>query len=177
MSAPNPLQNPQNQGKEEKKGYYATSRDYVAGTYNNQYENWMPWIEDKYLSWFGKDNKASYAAKDSLSKTKVTGISQVDKLQDGVNDLAAGQVGKGGLAQPLGDALSKEGINRAERGGKDDEGRMVPGSGSAGPLGDGAEGLAKGGKTVGGGVASGVKGAGGYVGGMFGGGGGKEEKK
>jgi hypothetical protein len=23
----------------------------------------MPWIEDKYLAWFGKDNKASYATK------------------------------------------------------------------------------------------------------------------
>ena len=31
--------------------------------YNSQYERWMPWIEDQYLSWFGKDNKASYAAK------------------------------------------------------------------------------------------------------------------
>ena len=31
--------------------------------YNRQYESWMPWIEDKYLSWFTKDNKASYATK------------------------------------------------------------------------------------------------------------------
>lgn len=36
----------------------------VAGEYYNQkYETWMPWIEDKYLSWFTKDNKASYATK------------------------------------------------------------------------------------------------------------------
>ena len=29
--------------------------------YNKQYENWMPWVEDKYLAWFGK-NKTSYVA-------------------------------------------------------------------------------------------------------------------
>jgi hypothetical protein len=34
--------------------------------YNNQYENWMPWIEDVYLRWFTKDNKASYTAKGQL---------------------------------------------------------------------------------------------------------------
>lgn len=32
-------------------------------TYNKQYENWVPWAEDKYLSWFTNDNKASYATK------------------------------------------------------------------------------------------------------------------
>jgi hypothetical protein len=31
--------------------------------YNKQYENWTPWLEDQYLKWFGKDNKASYATK------------------------------------------------------------------------------------------------------------------
>ena len=40
----------------------------VAGEYyNKQYETWMPWIEDKYLSWFTKDNKASYATKRMLT--------------------------------------------------------------------------------------------------------------
>lgn len=37
--------------------------EWVKDAYNNQYEKWMPWIEDKYLEWFGKDNKASYATK------------------------------------------------------------------------------------------------------------------
>ena len=37
--------------------------EWVKDAYNNQYENWMPWIEDKYLAWFGTDNKASYATK------------------------------------------------------------------------------------------------------------------
>ncbi|KAF2261726.1 hypothetical protein CC78DRAFT_449273, partial [Lojkania enalia] len=90
--------------------------------YNRQYDIWMPWIEDQYLKWFTKENKASYATKQQLDKTKVTGVDQVDTLQDGVNNLAGGQVGKGGFAQPVGDALSKEGINRAERGGKDEQG-------------------------------------------------------
>ena len=40
-----------------------TYTEWVKDAYNNQYENWMPWIEDKYLAWFGTDNKASYATK------------------------------------------------------------------------------------------------------------------
>ena len=35
--------------------------------YNSQYEKWMPWIEDQYLYYFGKDNKASYATKGAPS--------------------------------------------------------------------------------------------------------------
>jgi hypothetical protein len=57
---------------------------------------------------------------DSLDKTKVTGIEPVDKAQDGVNNLVTGQLGQGGALQGVGDAFSKEGVNRAERGGKDD---------------------------------------------------------
>lgn len=37
--------------------------DYGKQVYNAQYERWMPWIEDMYLRWFTKDNKASYATK------------------------------------------------------------------------------------------------------------------
>ena len=40
-----------------------TYLEWIQEGYHNQYENWMPWIEDKYLSWFTKDNKTSYAAK------------------------------------------------------------------------------------------------------------------
>lgn len=40
-----------------------TYTEWVKDAYNNQYEHWMPWIEDKYLAWFGTDNKASYATK------------------------------------------------------------------------------------------------------------------
>jgi hypothetical protein len=56
----------------------------------------------------------------------VTGIEQVDTLQDGVHNLVAGQVGQGGLLQPIGDLASKEGLNRAERQGKDDKGSYLP---------------------------------------------------
>lgn len=63
---------------------------------------------------------------DTLSKTKVTNIEQVNTLQDGVHNLVAGQVGQGGLAQPVGDLLSKEGVNRMERKGKDERGGYVP---------------------------------------------------
>jgi hypothetical protein len=38
--------------------------EWVKEAYNDQYEKWMPWIEDQYLKWFGSgDNKASYATK------------------------------------------------------------------------------------------------------------------
>lgn len=30
--------------------------------YNRQYENWVPWVEDKVLGWWG-ENKTSYVAK------------------------------------------------------------------------------------------------------------------
>ena len=40
-----------------------TYTEWVKDAYSNQYEHWMPWIEDKYLAWFGTDNKASYATK------------------------------------------------------------------------------------------------------------------
>ena len=40
-----------------------TYKQQAGEFYNKQYESWMPWVEDKYLSWFTKDNKASYATK------------------------------------------------------------------------------------------------------------------
>ncbi|KAK1637764.1 hypothetical protein BDP81DRAFT_318056 [Colletotrichum phormii] len=148
--------------------------EWAKQTYNQQYEKWVPWLEDVYLRWFTKDNKASYTTKDTLDKSKVTGVEQVDTLQDGVHNLAAGQVGQGGLLQPIGDMASKEGINRAERQGKDDEGgyvpTAVPGSGALNQAGSG---VAEGSNTVAGKTTEGVKGAGGFVGGLFGGGAGK----
>ena len=135
--------------------------DWTKQTYNSQYEKWVPWAEDLYLRWFTNDNKASYTAKENLDKSKVTGIDQVDKLQDGVNNLAAGQIGQGGLAQPIGDFASKEGATRSERGGKGDDGSYMPGQDA---VGNAASGVMEGGKSVGSGVTSGVKGAGGYLG-------------
>ncbi|KAK7729791.1 hypothetical protein SLS53_009159 [Cytospora paraplurivora] len=139
--------------------------EYGKKVYNEQYERWVPWVEDFYLRWFTRDNKASYATKDTLDKSKITGVKQVDNLQDGVHNLVAGQVGQDGLLQPVGDAFSREGINRAERQGKDDQGNYAPG-----PGGQIVNPIADGGKKVGGGLVDGGKAAGGYVGGLFGGG-------
>lgn len=163
--------NPAEQQQQNADNKQQTWGEYGKQVYNEQYERWMPWIEDFYLRWFTKDNKASYATKDTLSKTKITGNKQVDNLQDGVHNLVAGQVGQDGLLQPVGDAFSKEGINRAERGGKDDQGSYAPG-----PAGAVVNPIAQGGKTVGNGVVEGGKSVGGMVGGLFGGGKKAEQK-
>ncbi len=91
-----------------------------------------------------------------MDKTKVTGVEQVDTLQDSVNHTVGQQVGKGGVLQPVGDMVSQEGVNRAERGGKDDSGSY------AGAVGGYAS-------SAGSSVWSGAQSAGGYVTGMFGG--------
>lgn len=85
---------------------------------------------------------------ENLDKTKVTGIKQVDTLQDGVNNLAAGQVGQGGLAQPIGDMTSNQGVNRLERQGKDDSGGYIPSAAGS---------VAQGGNAIIGGAAAGGK--------------------
>ncbi|KPM36559.1 hypothetical protein AK830_g10018 [Neonectria ditissima] len=145
--------------------------EWTKKTYNEQYENWVPWLEDVYLRWFTKDNKTSYATKDTLDKSKVTGIEQVDTLQDGVHNLAAGQVGQGGLLQPAGDMFSKEGINRSERQGKDDNGGYAPSQlPGASVANETANTVVEGGKGVAGKSTEGLKAVGGSLGGVFGGG-------
>ena len=91
-----------------------------------------------------------------------------------MNNLVAGQVGQGGLLQPVGDLASKEGANRAERQGKGEDGGYVPGSSTASKA---ASGVAEGGKTLAGAAADGVKGVGGVLGSALGGGQGQEENK
>ncbi|EPS27433.1 hypothetical protein PDE_02376 [Penicillium oxalicum 114-2] len=129
-----------------------TYTEWAKETYNDQYEKWMPWMEDQYLKWFGKgDNKASYATKDTLSNTKVTGINQVDQLQDDTNNLIGNQLGENGLLKPVGQFVSKEGINRAERNGKDESGSY------AGPASGVWEKSKEGAGNVGSGLASGAE--------------------
>ncbi|KAI6758858.1 hypothetical protein HG530_011098 [Fusarium avenaceum] len=144
--------------------------EWTKATYNDQYKKWVPWLEDTYLRWFTKDNKASYATKQNLDKTKVTGIEQIDNLQDGVNNLAGGQVGQGGLLQPVGDLASKEGINRTERQGKGNDGSYVnkdtPG---AGALNSTANAVVGGGKGAAEGLQGVGQGVGNTVGGLLGG--------
>jgi len=50
------------QTEQAKRGY----AEYVKEKGHELYESWIPWIEDQYLSWFTKDNKASYATKSAL---------------------------------------------------------------------------------------------------------------
>ncbi|GMG53325.1 unnamed protein product [Aspergillus oryzae var. brunneus] len=121
MTSLNPISQPQEEEEKKKQQSYS---DWLREQYNIQYEKWYLWIEDQYLKWFGKgDNKASYATKDTLNESKVAGINQVDQLQDDVHNLAGNQLGDNGLLSPVGNLVSKEGINRAERKGKDEEGR------------------------------------------------------
>lgn len=112
---------------------------------------------------------------DTLNKTKITGIGQVDNVQEDVNNLVGNQVGKGGLLQPVGDMASKEGINRAERGGKDDAGTYGgPAANFTDPVVRNAkgagEGLAGGAQSVGSSITEGAKSASGYLSGVLGGG-------
>jgi len=69
----------------------------------------MPWVEDKYLSWFG-ESRTSYGVKDSMGKTKVTGNENVDNIQDGVSGLVGGQFGKGGLGEPISKGVDSTGL-------------------------------------------------------------------
>lgn len=62
---------------------------------------------------------------DNLSKTKLTGDKNVDKVQDGVNEGVAGQFGKGGLLEGVGNLGSKEVFTRSERGGKGEKGGLM----------------------------------------------------
>jgi hypothetical protein len=43
-----------------------TYMQWAKRQYGEQYENWMPWIEDQYLRFFTKDNKTSYAVKGTI---------------------------------------------------------------------------------------------------------------
>ncbi len=83
-----------------------------------------------------------------------------------MNNFVAGQVGQGGIGQPIGDLASKEGANRFERNGKDNKGRYIPEEG--GPVAEGGNavvgGISKGGQQVAGAAQSGLKSAGGMLG-------------
>lgn len=46
---------------------FSTTMETAKNFYNRQYESWVPWAEDKYLAWFGK-NKTSYVAEGLFSQ-------------------------------------------------------------------------------------------------------------
>ncbi|KAI1171429.1 hypothetical protein F4777DRAFT_565579 [Nemania sp. FL0916] len=122
-----------NNNQSEQKGQ--TTMEWVRQKYNEKYDAWMPWIEDTFLKYFTKDNRTSYVARDSLDKTKVTGVKQVDQLQDGTNNLAANTLGQGGILQPVGD-LGSKGMKLVDPRGKgqggNDKGSGIPGASSLG---------------------------------------------
>ncbi|KAK4112375.1 hypothetical protein N656DRAFT_768524 [Canariomyces notabilis] len=146
--------------------------EWAKDQYNRQYERWVPWLEELYLRYFTRDNKASYTTRENLNKTKIISNPQLNTLQDGVNSLVADQVGQDGLAAPAGDLVSREGINRLERKGKDEQGRYVAAPEAAGGAGRAVAGA--GNALVGGVVAGGeqaastAKAGGKNVGGWFG---------
>ncbi|KAL9609345.1 MAG: hypothetical protein Q9167_005890 [Letrouitia subvulpina] len=72
--------------------------EWTKKKYNEYYTAYVPWLEDKYLAWFG-ENKTSYVAKDQLRQTKITGDKNVDAVQDGVAEGVGGQRPAGRLAQ------------------------------------------------------------------------------
>jgi hypothetical protein len=57
-----------------------TYREWLYDVYAKQYENWMPWIEDQYLRWFGKDNKASYATKRQFPVAPLSSLFSLHRL-------------------------------------------------------------------------------------------------
>jgi hypothetical protein len=179
--------------------------EWAKNQYNHQYDVWVPWLEDLYLRYFTRDNKASYTvrrespspiphslhllspptpssqitntnpdlpAKENLDQAKNTNISQHNTLQDSGNDLVAGQLGQDGLGKPVGDMLSKEGMNRVERNGRDENGGYLPlqeeggstgagaGAGLGGGVGDVGKGAVEGGRKAVGGLLGGLGGLG-----------------
>ncbi|KAK0507238.1 hypothetical protein JMJ35_010276 [Cladonia borealis] len=88
--------------------------DWTKKKYNEYYNSYMPWIEDKVLGHWG-ENKTSYTVKDKMS-TDVTGDKNINAIQGGVAEGVGGTLSSGGVLGGVGDMTSKEGINRAERG-------------------------------------------------------------
>lgn len=85
-------------------------------------------------------------------------------MQDDANNLVGNQLGENGLLAPVGNLVSQEGINRAERGGKDENGSY------GGPLGVVTDPVIKEGKSVGASVTDGVRSVGSSIGSVLGGG-------
>ncbi|KAJ3570768.1 hypothetical protein NPX13_g5618 [Xylaria arbuscula] len=56
----------QNQTEEEEKKKQ-TYTEWAREKYNEQYDAWMPWIEDNFLKYFTKDNRTSYVARGTSS--------------------------------------------------------------------------------------------------------------
>jgi len=97
--------------------------EWTRKQYNSYYDSYMPWLEDKYLAYFG-ENKTSYTTKEQLRKTEITGDKNVDAVQEDVIEGVGGQLGKGGLGEGVGKLVSDKGFTTAET-------QKPPGEGSA----------------------------------------------
>lgn len=52
-----------------------TYTEWVKEVYHEQYDKWMPWLEDQYLKWFGKgENKASYVTKGEFLSVSLSSL-------------------------------------------------------------------------------------------------------
>ncbi|KAL8829668.1 MAG: hypothetical protein Q9191_001877 [Dirinaria sp. TL-2023a] len=90
-------------------------RSWYSRKYEEYYTAYVPWLEDKVLAWFG-ENKTSYTTKEQLRKTEITGDKNIDAIQDGAAEGVGSQLAKGGCLAPVGEGVSKEGVNRAGKG-------------------------------------------------------------
>lgn len=86
----------------------------------------------------------------------------MDQLQDDVHNLVGNQLGENGLAAPIGNLASKEGVNRMERNGKDDKGTY--GGSAAGYTDSMIDKTKSGAQYMGNSISDGAKGAGSYMG-------------
>ena len=49
--------------QEQEEAQKQTTMEWAREKYNEQYDAWMPWIEDNFLKYFTKDNRTSYVAR------------------------------------------------------------------------------------------------------------------
>ncbi len=48
--------------------------EWAKTQYNKQYDSWVPWLEDIYLRYFTRDNKASYKTRGMPSPLSSQGL-------------------------------------------------------------------------------------------------------
>lgn len=58
--------NNDNSNREQTEEEKQSTMEWAKVKASEQYDAWMPWIEDTFLKYFTKDNKASYVARGNL---------------------------------------------------------------------------------------------------------------
>ncbi|KAH8816624.1 hypothetical protein F5884DRAFT_853059 [Xylogone sp. PMI_703] len=85
---------------------HAQNQDQQKPWYSQYADSTWHWIEDTYLKLTGQ-NRTSYGTKDTLHKTEVTGIKDVDNVQRGLGDTVADTLGPGHIGGVAGDTIDK----------------------------------------------------------------------